>query len=253
MFFIRANKKSALVLKETLQQYERASGQTINANKSSITFSRKAPLSLKTVIKDCLQIPKKGGIGKYLGLPEHFGRKKKDLFVSIIDRIKIKASSWSNKFLSTAGKMVMLKAVLSNIPSYAMTCFKLPRSLCKRIQSAVTRFWWDGRSGNRKMAWVSWSKMTRSKQDGGLGFRDFESFNDAYLAKLSWRLHHNPSGLLSRILIGKYCTDRPFLQVEHKAAESHGWRSMLIGRDLMMSNSGWAVGSGENINIWTDP
>lgn len=93
--------------------------------------------------------------------------------------------------------------------------------------------------------------MTRSKQDGGLGFRDFESFNDAYLAKISWRLHHNPSGLLSRILIGKYC--RPFLQVEHKAAESHGWRSMLIGRDLMMSNSGWAVGSGENINIWTDP
>lgn len=241
------------MLKETLQQYERASGQMINANKSSITFSRKAPLSLKTMIKDCLQIPKEGGIGKYLGLPEHFGRKKKDLFVSIIDRIKIKASSWSNKFLSTAGKMVMLKAVLSNIPSYAMTCFKLHRSLCKRIQSVVTRFWWDGRSGNRKMAWVSWSKMTRSKQDGGLGFRDFESFNDAYLAKLSWRLHHNPSGLLSRILIGKYCTDRPFLQVEHKAAESHGWRSMLIGRDLMMSNSGWAVGSGENINIWTDP
>ena len=253
MFFAKANKDNSLVLKEILQQYEMASGQSINANKSSITFSRKAPLSLKTMVKDCLQILKEGGIGKYLGLPEHFGRKKRDLFTSIVDRIKVKAKGWSNKFLSTAGKMIMTKSVLTPIPSHAMTCFKLPRSQCKQIQSAVTRFWWDGGSGSRKMAWVSWTKMTKSKKKGGLGFRDFESFNDAFLAKLSWRFYHNPSGLLSRVLTGKYCGDTSFLEATHRTAESHGWKVLLIGRDLMMSNAGWAIGNGEDINIWTDP
>lgn len=102
------------------------------------------------------------------------------------------------------------------------------------------------------MAWVSWDRMTKSKQKGGLGFQDFESFNDAFLAKLSWRLHHNPSGLLSRVLMGKYCGDTPFLQVEHRAAESHGWKGILIGRDLMLSNAGWAIGNGEYVNIWTN-
>lgn len=149
--------------------------------------------------------------------------------------------------------MVMLKSVLSPIPSHAMSCFKLPRSLCKRIQSAVTRFRWDDRNGNWKMAWVSWDKMTKSKADGGLGFRDFESFNDAYLAKLSWRLLHNPAGLLSRVLKGKYYNENHFLQAGHKSVESHGWKGMLIGRDLIAQNVGWAVGNGESINIWTDP
>lgn len=95
--------------------------------------------------------------------------------------------------------------------------------------------------------------MTRSKQQCGLGFRDFESFNDAYLEKLSWRLHNNHAGLLSRVLTGKYCTDTPFLKATHRGAESHGWRGLLIGRDLIMSNAGWAIGNGESINIWSDP
>ena len=102
------------------------------------------------MIKDCIQIPKEGGIGKYLGLPEHFGCKKRDLFTSIVDRIKTKVSGWLNKFISTAGKMVMTKSVLTPIPTHAMMCFKLPCSLCTRIQSVVTRFWWDGGSGSRK-------------------------------------------------------------------------------------------------------
>lgn len=140
MFFLRANKDSSSTLKTILNRYGEASGQAINTAKSAITFSRKAPANLKTAMKNILEIEKEGGVGKYLGLPEHFGRKKKDLFTSIVERIKQKASGWSNRFLSSVGKMVMLKSVLSPIPSFAMTCFKLPLSLIKRIQSAVTRF-----------------------------------------------------------------------------------------------------------------
>ena len=151
----------------------------MNPNKSSITFFSKAPETLKTAAKGVLGIQKEGGIGKYLGLPEHFGRKKRDIFSSIVDRIKQKASGWSNRHLSPAGKMTMLKSVLSPIPSHSMTCFKLPVSLCKRIQSALTRFWWDDRDGKQKMAWVAWSTMTLPKDFGGLDFRDIQSYNDA--------------------------------------------------------------------------
>ena len=34
---------------------------------------------------------------------------------------------------------------------------------------------------------------------------------------------------------------------------SHGWRSVLLGRDLLLQNLGWLVGNGESINIWDDP
>lgn len=249
MFFIKVTKESSLALHHVLKRYEEASSQSINTDKSSITFSRKAPGSLKLAAKNAQGIQKEGGTGKYLGLPEYFGRKKRDISSSTIDRIKQKASSWSNRYLSSAGKMVMLKSVLSPIPSFSMTCFKLPVSLCKRIQAELTRFFWDRHAGTRKMAWVSWTKMTLPKIEGGLEFRDIQSFNDAYLAKLSWWIINNPESLLGHILMGKYCNNESFLSCSIRTSGSHGWRGIMLGRDIIMEDAGWAVGNGSSLNI----
>ncbi|XP_056847320.1 uncharacterized protein LOC130498010 [Raphanus sativus] len=106
-----------------------------------------APLLLKEKIKTELGIEKEGRAGKYLDVPEHFGRKKRDLFTSIVEKIKQRTASWSTRYLSPAGKMTLLKSVLEAISNHTMQCFKLPQSLCKRIQSALTRFWWDPKAG----------------------------------------------------------------------------------------------------------
>ena len=103
------------------------------------------------------------------------------------------------------------------------------------------------------MAWVSWDDMTQTKSNGGLGFRDFQSFNNAYLAKLSWRLLNNPNSLLAQTLFGKYCKGEEFLQCPGNYSESHGWRGILIGRDLLLENMGWLVGDGKAIKAWPDP
>ncbi|XP_048613305.1 uncharacterized protein LOC125587171 [Brassica napus] len=252
MFFVRATETSSLALKEIWQKYEAASGQSINVAKSSVTYSKLTPDALKERVADILQIHGEGGVGKYLGLPEHFGRKKKDLFNSIVSRIVQKAKSWANRKLSTAGKLTMLQSVLSPIPSYSMTCFELPASLIRRIQSALTRFWWDGPDGNKKMAWVSWDKMKQPKSLGGLGVRDFECFNDAFLAKLSWRLINNPSCLLSRVLFGKYCHEESFLTVQQASSVSHGWHGILVGRNLALKHAGWVIGDGASVGVWDD-
>lgn len=204
-------------------------------------------------MKDELQIQKEDGTRKYLGMPEHFGRRKRDTFSSIVERIKQKARSWTNKLLSSAGKVVMIQSVLSAVPSYSMTCFELPVSLCKRIQSAVTRYWWDNNENAKKMAWVSWSSMAKPKALGGLGFRDFQTYNVALLAKIGWRLLQNPNCLLGRVLMGKHCPENDILLAKETSTMSHGWRSILLGRDLLVQNLGWAVGNGQSINVWQDP
>ncbi|XP_033134013.1 uncharacterized protein LOC117127539 [Brassica rapa] len=95
--------------------------------------------------------------------------------------------------------------------------------------------------------------MTKPKAIGGLGFRDFQAWNDAFLGKLGWRLYNNPGLLLSRILKGKYFPSESFMEVTEKSAISHGWRGVLIGRDLLKENLGWVVGDGASIRIWEDP
>ncbi|XP_022575814.1 uncharacterized protein LOC111215880 [Brassica napus] len=252
MFFCSATPEACVALKKILTDYECASGQQINKTKSAITFSKRTPPELKEKAKFILRITREGGEGKYLGVPEHFGRRKRDLFTEIVDRIRQRAASWNNRFLSKAGKLTMMKAVLQAIPTYTMSCFELPISLCKRIQSVLTRFWWDGGDNKRKMSWVAWKKLTRSKAEGGLGFRDIQLFNQALLAKISWRIITTPDCLLARVLKGKYCHRKNFLEVEQPSTCSHGWKGILLGRDLLRDNIGKAIGNGATTRVWKD-
>lgn len=252
MFFCGASELSCQKLLDILMKYEAASGQQINKNKSSITFSKLTPQAMKDDAKRILGISNEGGEGKYLGVPKHFGRRKRDLFTAIVDKIRQRAESWSTKRLSKAGKLTMLKAVLTAIPTYTMSCFELPVRLCKRIQSVLTRFWWDGVDNKRKMCWVAWSKLTKSKAEGGLGFRDIQLFSQALLAKIAWRIMTVPNSLLARVLVGKYCQKKNFLEAELPSVCSHGWMGILHGRNLLRDNVGKAIGNRMTTMVWKD-
>ncbi|KAL0723200.1 hypothetical protein Bca4012_037799 [Brassica carinata] len=191
-------------------------------------------------------------MSKYLGLPETFVRCKRDVFTGLVDKIRQRSQSWTTKFLSGAGKHVLLQSVLSALPNYSMSSFKLPKSICKRIQSVLTRFWWDSAPDKKKMAWVSWDRMATPNCVGGFGFRELETFNDALLAKLGWRIMNKPDALLSRVLKGKYFWDCSSLEISPKQASSHGWVGIMQGKTVLESGMGFIVGDGASINVWSD-
>lgn len=95
--------------------------------------------------------------------------------------------------MSTAGKEVLAKSVAQAVPVYSMFCFKLPRGLCEHLNMLIRKFWWGSKEGKHKPHWVPWKIMTQPKGMGDLGFKDFELFNLAMLARQqAWRLLQNP-------------------------------------------------------------
>jgi hypothetical protein len=78
---------------------------------------------------------------KYLGLLALIGRNRTRAFQALQSCIWDRLQGWNEKFLSQAGKEVLLKAVIA-IPTYMMSIFQLPTSLCCRINSTMSRFWW---------------------------------------------------------------------------------------------------------------
>ena len=69
------------------------------------------------------------------------------------------------------------------IPTFTMSCFKIPLSLCNDIESLIMKFWWGYKVDHRKIHWVSWEALCQPKKEGVMYFKDLALFNDALLAK----------------------------------------------------------------------
>jgi hypothetical protein len=182
--FFRANHNEAVVMKNILTTYEAASGQTINFQKSEIFCSRNVTQSDRDSIATTLDVQAALGTGKYLGLPSMIGRSKKAIFSFIKDRIWKKINSWSSKCLSKAGREVLIKSVLQSIPTYFMSIFQIPSSLCDEIEKMMNFFWWGHfGSQNKGIHWLSWDKLTIHKNEGGMSFKNLHAFNLSLLGK----------------------------------------------------------------------
>ena len=163
-----------------------------------------------------------------------------------------KLSGWKEKKLSKAGREVLIKAMAQAIPSYTMSCFKLPKSWCDDLQKMVARFWWGQQGSERKLHWVKWESLCQAKKEGGLGFRNLHRFNIALLAKQGWRLLDSPQSLFSRVFKAKYFPSTSFLHAKPGHKPSYLWLSILSVQNLLRSNSKWVVGNGRSIGVWTD-
>ena len=64
-----------------------------------------------------------------------------------------------------------------------MGCFKLPLGLFNEIEALIKKFWWGQRGDCKKIHWVKWEEVKKSKTIGGMGFRDLGMFKDSLLAK----------------------------------------------------------------------
>ena len=76
LLFCRANSQKASSIMEILKQYEEASGQQINQEKTQLFFSPNTDPHLQEEIKTLLGVAATTNYEKYLGLPSFMGRGK---------------------------------------------------------------------------------------------------------------------------------------------------------------------------------
>lgn len=134
-----------------------------------------------------------------------------------------------------------------------MTCFKLPKTSCDKLSSAMANFWWNSEEYKKKIHWLSWDKLCIPKDAGGLGFKDIQLFNQALLAKQAWRLIQFPNCLMAITLKSRYFVHCSFLDAKLGVRPSFAWRSILHSRDLLVKGLRYRIRDGNSIKIWTFP
>ena len=88
-----------------------------------------------------------------------------------------------------------------------MQCTLLPGEILDGIDKVNRNFLWGTSDSARKMHWVEWQKVTKTKEDGGLGLQTTKGRNIAMLAKLNWRFHTEEAPW-SQVLQSKYYNNR---------------------------------------------
>ncbi|PNX75922.1 ribonuclease H [Trifolium pratense] len=151
-----------------------------------------------------------------------------------------------------AGKETLIKAVAQAIPNYIMSCYKIPEGCCNNIESMLSKFWWGSSENQRKVHWLSWDRMGKSKSKGGLGFRGFSDFNKALLGKQCWRIITDETSLLSSVLKSRYFPKTNFMSANTGHQPSYAWRSLMHTREVIALGMRWSIGNGQQVKIWSD-
>ncbi|XP_062080600.1 uncharacterized protein LOC133785369 [Humulus lupulus] len=150
-------------------------------------------------------------------------------------------------------RMAELLNVNLAIPTYVMSCFKIPKKIIDSLHGMAARFWWGSTDKKRKIHWCKWDVLCLPKDKGGLGFRNLHLFNQAMLAKQVWRFLRSPSSLCARVLKACYFPNGSILDANCGSNASCVWHSLVWGKSIINQGSRWRIGNGNSVNVLKDP
>jgi len=245
LFMCEDSFSNVFTIKTILRCFELVSGLKINFHKSKLASINVDRNTLGTYAKtlncNTMRIP-----FKYLGLEIGGNPRKVQFWEPIANKKNARLSTWKGRFLSMAGRICLIKSVFTSIPLFYLSFFKAPVLVCNIIKCIQRRFLWAWGRDNRFIPWVSWDKICKSNEEGGLGIKDIRKFNYALMAKWKWRMMSDEKGKWKDILDSKYIVVFSNNNVRLNC-QSWWWRDLL---NICREREGANLGGGEIYSIY---
>lgn len=229
------------------ETYGSYSGQLINAQKSKF-YAGALSLSRVHTIVSITGFTHGSLPFTYLGIPLFKGKPKARHLRPVVDKIQSKFHAWRGKLLTIMGRVQLVNAVISSMLTYSFHIYKWPANLLSEVAKLMRNFIWSGICTQQKLCTVSWAKVCKSRDLGGLDVRDPAQVNQASLLLLTWKLY------TSNEQWANICRTR-FLN-KHKPKTHHltssVWTGMKPHIHYILTHSNWSIGNGKNISFWAD-
>lgn len=166
LMFAKADQGSVVELFKAFHKFSRASGLEANNDKSCIYVTGISHDSA-THLATLMNMP----IGElpfiYLGVPLAAKKLSFTQCKPLIDRITDRAQGWMAHFLTYAGRLQLIKAILGSMQNFSAQIFPLPKKLTRDVESICRRFLWTGSPDQSKKAPVAWDSLPMPKAAGG--------------------------------------------------------------------------------------
>lgn len=234
-----------------MEKFARMSGLHINESKSSIYSAGQNKLLLQ-------QNAEVRGLSvgslpfRYLGLPLMYKAWTRLDYEPLIDRIRSRFLSWSHRSLSFAGRLQLIKTVISSVINSWCTAFILPKACLEEIERLCSAFLLPGSPNTHHKEKVAWQELCLPTSEGGLGIQKLWETSKVFALGLVWKLF-SVSGFLwlawAHIELMKKGS---FWDVKETNKGSWLWKNLLKLRPMAVKYMRCQVQSGYTTYLWFD-
>lgn len=231
--------------------FESMSGLSINCSKSSIFAAGTNSIVLaqaagaKGLSVDTLPI-------RYLGMPLTSKVWSKTDYEHLINQLRSKFLSWTHRALSFAGRLQLIKSVITSTVNFWSSAFILPKSCLDTIESMCSAFLWSGSPTITHKEKVSWDDVYYPKEEGGLGIRKLRDTSFAFALKLIWRLFSQTGSFWVSWTREYLLKNSTYWDVKEGSLGSRVWRKLLKLRPLAYSYLRYEINNGKSSYFWFD-
>ncbi|GJU10211.1 RNA-directed DNA polymerase, eukaryota, reverse transcriptase zinc-binding domain protein [Tanacetum coccineum] len=132
------------------------------------------------------------------------------------------------------------------------TVFKLPTTVVKEIETLFKGFLWCNGELTRGKARVAWKEVCKPKDQGGLGLKPLDMWNNTLLIKHLWNIAANKESLWVKWINTVKLKGRSIWDIQCFGNDSWCWKTILSLRKLVMDHIRHKIGNGRNISAWYD-
>jgi DNA polymerase III psi subunit len=168
LLFLENDPQVALNLKWILTCFKQISGMRINFHKSELIPINIESEELLPFIEN-FQCKEGSFPVKYLGIPLHFDRLKREDLQPLIESILRRITGCRGRLLSLAAKRILIQACQSSVPIYLLSFFQFPKWALSLLDTQLANFLWNDEEGNHKIHLANWPSVCMKKDFGGMG------------------------------------------------------------------------------------
>jgi hypothetical protein len=152
-------------LKGVLMIFEQVSGMRINFHKSEVI-----PLNLEedvvNEISHILACPVGALPFRYLVVPLHFEKLKREDLQPILDKLIKRCAGWRGRLLVCSSRLVLIKSCLANVLVYLLSFMKFSKWAIKLLESQMAHCLWNDGENSNKYHLASWRHVTMKRNMG---------------------------------------------------------------------------------------
>eukprot|EP00253_Pinus_taeda_P027341 PITA_27341 len=231
LIFLNGSIGDTTTLQNSMLLFQQATGMRINEQKSTITTigcsihetayaSQRFPFN---------SLPLADGI-KYLGFRLKPNGYRIADWLWLIAKVEKRLQVWYHRYLSRAGRLILVKAVIEATPVYWMALTWIPKGILNRLQHICSRFLWAGQQTGRLFAWVKWDTIAKPK---------------------SWE------SLWTKVAYVKYIKPLNVLDWFCSRQNTHNvsiiWKAVINTIPLLRDGLTWCIREGNSVRIGLDP